>query len=208
MANDYLGSKGGAGVYQTIISAMPAHNTYYEPFIGGGNLAARKPAAQINIGSDLSAMALELCRPLLPHFDLRQADAFDLLPIIGDDGDTLIYADPPYPHETRTGKARYDYEISNGGHKRLCEILRSLPCAVMVSTYDNDIYARGFADWRKIQFNAMTRGGLRLETLYMNFAPPNFRSHGQLCRPRLHRPAAHQAQGRAMGGANCIYAAR
>jgi hypothetical protein len=57
-------------------------------------------------------------------------------------------------------------------------VLSRLGCYVMISGYPSDLYERELAGWRKISWRAMTRGGVRTEALWMNFAPPR----------RLHDP--------------------
>src|SRR5216684_1286815 len=49
----YPGGKNGAGVYQRIISLMPPHRVYIEPFLGGGAVWRLKLPAAVNIGLDL-----------------------------------------------------------------------------------------------------------------------------------------------------------
>ena len=49
----YPGGKNGAGVYQTIINLMPPHETYIEPFLGGGAVMRLKRPAALNIGVDI-----------------------------------------------------------------------------------------------------------------------------------------------------------
>lgn len=57
----YPGGKGGSGVAQTLISLMPPHNVYIEPFLGSGAvLRAKLPARLRNVGIDVSREALEL----------------------------------------------------------------------------------------------------------------------------------------------------
>lgn len=48
----YPGGKNGAGVYQTIINHLPPHETYIEPFLGGGAILRLKRPAAVNIGID------------------------------------------------------------------------------------------------------------------------------------------------------------
>lgn len=52
-AMPYPGGKHGAGVFQTIISRMPPHSVYIEPFLGGGAIMRMKRPAAVNIGLDL-----------------------------------------------------------------------------------------------------------------------------------------------------------
>lgn len=54
----YPGGKNGAGVYQTIISRIPPHRVYIEPFLGGGAIMRLKRPAEINIGLDLDPLII------------------------------------------------------------------------------------------------------------------------------------------------------
>lgn len=169
----YLGSKAASGVYQKIIANMPPHDTYIETHLGGGAIMLRKPPVKANIGVDIDPDALaEFNRSHhLPYVQLIQHDAahflgsFDFTAA----GRVLIYADPPYLPETRTGNARYRYEYTVDDHRRLIACLRSLPAAVMLSGYPSTLYHELLPDWRSISFQAMTRGGVRTEQLWMNF---------------------------------------
>ena len=58
--------------------------------------------------------------------------------------------------------------------RALVDVLAGLPCAVMVSGYDSPIYdSSPLATWRTIEFNAMTRGGIAIERLWMNYPEPD-----------------------------------
>ncbi len=65
----YPGGKNGAGVYQRIISMMPPHRVYIEPFMGGAAILRLKRPAALNIAMDLWAPAVEEFRKLLPPLD-------------------------------------------------------------------------------------------------------------------------------------------
>jgi DNA adenine methylase len=92
-----------------------------------------------------------------------------------DPRDVLIYADPPYPREVRSQKGRlYQYELlEEQEHGELCDLLRALPCRVMVSGYDNDLYNRKLKGWRKEQIPTTNRAGKKvIETVWLNFPVP------------------------------------
>jgi DNA adenine methylase len=58
----YPGGKNGAGTYQRIINLMPPHETYIEPFLGGGAIMRLKRPARLNIGLDLDASVISAWR--------------------------------------------------------------------------------------------------------------------------------------------------
>lgn len=106
-------------------------------------------------------------RRLLNVVILRR-DAMEIIDRFEDDPATAIYADPPYPAETRSnvatdgekkggGGGRYLHEFKHGGgslfgaeddHARLARILRQYKHArVVVSTYDCPRYRELYEGW-------------------------------------------------------------
>lgn len=177
-SDSYLGAKSGSGVYQAIINLMPPHETYIEAFLGTGAVMQRKAPAQRNIGLDLSkacidgfdyAGAVELhcvsAFNYLANFDYKNA------------GSTLVYCDPPYVHSTRTSKARYEYELTDNEHRQRVALLQKIPARVILSGYRNEIYDELLANWWSMDFQAMTRGGVRTETVWCNFTPGEVHYH-------------------------------
>jgi DNA adenine methylase len=167
----YLGSKRGAGVYQSIISQFPPHDTYIEAFLGSGAIMQLKPPAQRSIGIDLSPGCID-------GFDSAGQQNIELIhgdcvaTLAGFDyarSRTLIYADPPYLHETRTSRHRYEFEYTLDDHIRLLELLKTLPASIVISGYPAGLYDELLQGWRTIEFQAMTRGGVRTEKLWMNY---------------------------------------
>src|SRR6185503_4318140 len=51
----FVGSKGGAGVWQRIISEMPPHDLYVEAFAGTGQVLLHKRPARASIAIDSDA---------------------------------------------------------------------------------------------------------------------------------------------------------
>ncbi|MDQ9126915.1 DNA adenine methylase [Serratia fonticola] len=176
----YLGSKAASGAYQAIISQMPPHDTYIETHLGGGAVMLNKPPALRNIGIDIDPITVEGFNQGNPDFldeleerlEIYHDDAVSMLQHFDftRSGRTLIYADPPYLLETRTGRARYRHEYTVDDHHHLIAVLRTVPANVMISGYPSALYDELLPDWRNIEFQVMTRGGPRTEKLWMNYA--------------------------------------
>jgi len=169
----YPGGKGSC--YRRIVNLMPPHRTYIETHLGGGAVMLQKrPAAQsigIDIDGDVIArwFASDLGpRPLL----LEHGDAATFLDDYPWDGGELVYCDPPYVHSTRAKANMYAHEMSDDDHRRLLSVLRTLPCQVMVSGYRCELYDLALADWRVEAIPNVTRGGSRIEAVWLNFDPP------------------------------------
>ncbi|TLU69579.1 DNA adenine methylase [Enterobacter sp. MF024] len=179
----YLGSKAASGVYQNIIAEMPPHDTYIETHLGGGAVMLRKPPAMCNIGIDVDGQTLEdfAHDHNRLYIDLVRADAVHYLNNYDfyRAGRVLIYADPPYLPETRTGNARYRFEYSVEDHERLLSCLVSLPknVSVILSGYPSQLYDERLTGWRSKEFQAMTRGGVRTEKIWMNYPEGRAYSH-------------------------------
>jgi len=171
----YNGGKGAAGVYQRLINLMPPHETYIEPFLGGGAVLLNKRPARRSIGLDLDAKALARWRgDEVPGLHLCQQDALTFLREYAFTGDELVYCDPPYLMETRSYQRRlYRCEMTVSQHKELLAILRDLPCAVIISGYFSLLYAEELAGWRTMTYQAIKRqGGMATECVWLNFPPP------------------------------------
>lgn len=175
----YPGGKNGAGVYQTIINQMPPHRVYIEAFLGSGAVMRYKRPAEQSIGIDADGDVISSWRGnnlvAPPNLTLLQADALEWLTAANSlSGDTLIYLDPPYLLSTRRQhRPIYRYELSDADHVRLLEIIKRLPCMVMISGYWSQLYADALIAWRAVSFQSRTRGGtMATEYLWMNFPEP------------------------------------
>ena len=198
----YLGSKAASGAYQAIIAVMPPHDTYVELFAGSGAVLLHKPAAVRSYAVDLDPRPLASICTARPDVDCRAVDAFDFLD--GFDyagaGRTLIYADLPYLHSTRTSSKRYKHELTDEDHRALLLRLLLAPASVIVSGYPSSLYARLLSSWATIEFQAMARGGPRTEKLWCNFPLAGavhwstFAGSGFTDRQRIKRKAARWAE--------------
>jgi len=183
MANHYNGGKGGSGVYQKIISMMPPHKLYIEPFLGNGSVMRYKKPAFHQWGIDDDDQVIEhLWKDHnIPNLKLTCGNALYWLKQSfwrsQNPNDTLIYCDPPYLMETRRSQ-RQLYRCDMGdedSHYELLQILLSLRCNVMISCYPNDLYDNLLHEngWRYECLTAPTRGaGWVDEYVFMNFPKP------------------------------------
>lgn len=263
----YYGGK--MGLAREIVSLLPDHDVYLEPFFGSGAVLFAKRPAKVEVVNDLDGGAVAFFRmlrarcedlervcALTPHaraeFDAALAPADDELErarrfwarvnqsfaktagpgtgwsvtasrsesvpqsirgrlgrfqacaerlmdvsIESCDGvglitrlarpGTVVYADPPYPYEARSGRsgrrtdpdAFSDYGTDMGGeedHRRLAEVLHSTPATVFLSGYDCPLYAELYGDWDRAEFattahssNAITSSrGRRTEVVWTN----------------------------------------
>jgi DNA adenine methylase len=128
----YFGSKATSGLCQAIIAMMPPHETYIETHLGGGAIMKRKPPALHNIGIDRNARALSAFGCDYP-VRLIHGCAHRFLAEYAFSGRELVYSDPPYLQYTRSSRRRYRFDYLEQDHTALLELLKGLPCQVMVS---------------------------------------------------------------------------
>ncbi len=164
----YFGSKATSGLCQPIIAMMPPHDTYIETHLGGGAIMKRKPPALHSIGIDLD-------RKVLRRFDCDypvqrvHGCAHEFLAENDYQGSELIYCDPPYLKRTRTSGRRYRFDYEDSDHIELLELLKRLPCQVMLSGYPSALYDELLGGWRTLELQVMNQGGVRTEKLWFNF---------------------------------------
>lgn len=192
------GTKGGSGVWQRIISEMPEHDVYIEPFWGRGTIAKLKRPAAITIGIDKN---LDAIRSGNGHAMMFRCDAIEWLrgyfrlqaatrpaaqsdPATGDGAASaaattfggfpwsrhFVYLDPPY----LGCSGYYRHELTDSDHVELCRLFRQLPCPAALSGYFSDLYAAELAGLRTVLIPTVNRAGRKVtEWLWLNFDPPS-----------------------------------
>lgn len=128
----------------------------------------RKPPALRNIGIDRDARALARFECDYPA-ELVHGCAHRFLAEYDYRGRELIYSDPPYLSYTRSSERRYRFEYEERDHVALLELLKSLPCQVMVSGYPSALYDDLLGGWRSIELQVMNQAGVRTEKVWFNF---------------------------------------
>jgi DNA adenine methylase len=123
----YPGGKNGAGVFQRIISQMPPHDVYIEPFLGGGAVLRLKRPAALSIGIDRDRAALDLAiRAIMAN------PRASLLSAMPESLETARAADTAAPGDKRSRRA-------GSGEKRRRPSLES----VLVATADHPSVKNG-----------------------------------------------------------------
>jgi DNA adenine methylase len=164
----YFGSKATSGLCQAIIAMMPPHDTYIESHLGGGAIMKRKPPVLRNIGIDLDPQVIAEFECSYP-VELINGCAHRFLGDYDYQGSELVYSDPPYLRRSRTSGRRYRFDYDEQDHVELLELLKRLPCRVILSGYPSALYEDLLKGWSSLQLQVMNRGGVRTEKLWFNF---------------------------------------
>ena len=196
--SSYFGSKATSGLCQPIIALMPPHDTYIETHLGGGAIMKRKPAALRNIGIDIDPKPLRDFASGYPVEKIN-ACAHQFLANYDYRGRELIYSDPPYLLGTRTSGRRYRFDYEESDHIKLLELLKTVPCNVILSGYPSALYDDQLKGWRSLELQVMNQGGVRTEKLWFNFTPdrvhwPRYAGKNFTDRQRIKRKAANWAK--------------
>ncbi|HEX8090032.1 MAG TPA: DNA adenine methylase [Blastocatellia bacterium] len=182
----YPGGKNGGGAYQKIICQIPPHDVYIEPFLGSGAVMRMKRPARVNIGIDKDSGAVDAfnCESSLPGAVVKVGCGIQFLRRYhlraAWTGNEVIYCDPPYLIETRRrSSAIYLHEMTRNDHIDLLQTLLDISSLhmqgvnILISGYDSDLYQSAIGHWRKICWQAITRGGSKAtEYLWMNYPEP------------------------------------
>lgn len=174
----YPGSKQAAGAFQTIICQIPPIAVYIEPFLGGGAIFHNLRLPKNVILGDIDPAVIDKygygCRQQRGcSIDIFCKDYRSLIAGCNYAGQVLVYLDPPYLKTTRSSQGDlYRYEFTLEDHIALINYVAGLKCLVIISHYPCHLYDSKLKHWRTVDYQSMTRGGVRTERLYMNYPEP------------------------------------
>ena len=166
---------GGKGLsYQRFINLMPPHDVYIETHLGGGAVIRKKRPAKRNIAIELNPDVIDKWHETeIFNFELIHDDAFAYLSMFPFKGNELLYCDPPYLRETRRSKRKiYKHDYTVNQHIEFLELIKSLPCKVMISGYQSKLYADALSHWHLETFQTKFRKNKAVETIWMNYKSP------------------------------------
>ncbi len=86
----------------------------------------------------------------------------------------FFYVDPPYHHESRTGKKDYKFEFSDEQHCKLSIKLHKIKGKAMISGYECQSMNYLYKDWYKVKFapkKKNIRSSSVQECIWMNYDP-------------------------------------
>ncbi len=125
-----------------------------------------RTAAQWSV---LPEVVLQICGRL----KMAQIENEDALTLIEryNDGQTLLYLDPPYLQGLRK-RGMYKCEMTNSQHVELLELILKSKSKICLSAYDNELYNKYLKGWYTAEKKTTAQMGLsRTEKLYMNYQP-------------------------------------
>lgn len=167
-----------------------AHKLIIKSFMGHGSDSATRGCrtgfrSKLTDGRVLPAVEYSTWSDAIPSFTRRlqgvvieERNALEVITRM-DSPNTLIYADPPYCHSTRSavmGRSAkthgYRHEMSDDDHRRLAEVLHAAKGMVVLSGYASDLYDKElFADWTRAERRHVADGGkFRTEVVWINEA--------------------------------------
>lgn len=106
---------------------------------------------------------------------IRNDDGLQLIEEYGRDPDAFIYADPPYPHTSRTARQVYNHEMTDAGHMLFLAAAQESKAKMAISGYHCDMYDKALSHWRLVEFDLPNHSGQgvtkqrRTECLWMNY---------------------------------------
>ncbi len=169
---NYPGGKGK--IYQKLINLIPPHDVYIETHLGGGAIMRNKRLAKRNIGIDIHRRVIDMWKETNPsNVELIDMDAVSFLKTHSFTGKEFVYCDPPYLRNTRRKSSKlYKHEYTEHQHIALLEIIKSLPCMVMISGYESILYKEYLKSWYTRSFRACCHHGVAIEWVWMNYPTP------------------------------------
>ena len=105
----------------------------------------------------------------LRHVQFLNRDARKVIEFFVDEESCLIYCDPPYLKEVRSGGARYVHDSTVQLHIDLAALVRRCKGFVIVSGYECTRYEELYGDWHRVERETQVQSGAkRIESLWLS----------------------------------------
>lgn len=113
-------------------------------------------------------LEIQVAADRLLDVQIERKPALDVIRAF-DGPDMLIYADPPYPMQTRTIKTHYQHEMTDADHLALLETLCASDSMILLSGYDCEMYRDMLTGWHMESTQTRAeRAAIRTECLWIN----------------------------------------
>lgn len=177
--------------YEPVVDDMDgAHKLIIKSFMGHGSDSATRSCrtgfrSKLSDGRVLPSVEYSTWSNAIPDFTRRlrgvvieNRAAIEVIERM-DSPVSLIYADPPYCHSTRSSlKGRsttthgYRHEMNDADHEQLAGVLHAAKGMVILSGYPSSLYDRDlYPDWIRHERKHIADGGkVRKEVIWMNQA--------------------------------------
>lgn len=134
-------------------------------------MRGKRPAHR-NIGIDRDPAVVEAWQSVeFPGVEVICSDAAEFLRGFDADATTLIFCDPPYWPGARRRERCYRYDYSEAQHAELIDVLKKINCPILLTGYDNPLYAKQLRDWRRMDYVNQTQTGPIEESVWLNYEP-------------------------------------
>ncbi|MCC6288099.1 MAG: DNA adenine methylase [Chitinophagaceae bacterium] len=169
----YPGSKMAMGAYQAIINQIPKCKVFVELFAGSAAVSSKlsmSPGFIVVLNDIDYEISQSLLLSVPAGITVYNKDYRDIIKAFDVLDNVVFFADPPYEMSVRSSQRkyyRYDFETSD-----TLDFISSMSAVsnkVIITHYPCDLYNTSFESWRKVDYESMTRSGLRLERMYMNY---------------------------------------
>jgi len=171
----YAGGKCGNGTFQTIINEIPKIDLFVEVFCGNCSISSKLKPPPITVVNDIDSYVIsQIPVPVSQSFIIENLDWRDLIvKYASTAGRKLYYFDPPYLFSSRkSNRPIYNYEWSMSDHIKFLSVVSVLKTNCIISHYPCDLYDTALINWRKVEYRSMTRAGMALECIWMNYPSP------------------------------------
>lgn len=100
--------------------------------------------------------------------EIENRDALEIIERFADQDDCLLYVDPPYMLQTRSG-ALYEHEMNDSDHVQLLTMLEKHSGPVVLSGYAHALYDEMLKRWQRVEMSSLAeKGSVRTEVIWLN----------------------------------------
>ncbi len=151
-----------------LVRCWQAHGTRPSHRTGWRNRGSVDGGATTALWNQLPGRMLALVERL-KHAEIENRPALEIITRYADDRGCLLYCDPPYVLDTRSGRKIYEDEMTDADHVALLDALEQHRGPVVLSGYANPLYDERLRYWQRVEFPALAeKGQVRLEVLWLN----------------------------------------